>query len=152
MSDSTHWQKNETANPIASLKGHHIAVRVPDYEEAKNWYVEKLGFRVIQEWPFGDLRLAYIAPPHDDSFCLEIIGDGVVDEAVVYTDVNSSMHKAGYHHLCMTVGDVDQSIAYLKSNGVALIGEPFNLEAIHRRLAFFADPWGNLFELAQVLD
>jgi lactoylglutathione lyase/glyoxylase I family protein len=35
--------------------------------------------------------------------------------------------------------------------GVAIVGEPFDLEAIGRRLAFFADPWGNLIELAEIL-
>ena len=144
-------RQDSAATPISSLKGHHAAIRVPDYEAAKNWYMEKLGFRVLQEWSFGDLRLAYIAPPHDDSFCFEIIGDGEVNDALIYDDINSSMHKAGYHHLCMTVNDVDDAIAYLDSKGVTLIGEPFDLEAIHRRLAFFTDPWGNFFELAQVI-
>lgn len=148
----SHLRQNSAANPIASLKGHHIAIRVPDYEAAKNWYVEKLGFRVIQEWPFGDLKLGFIAPPHDDLFYFEIIGDGEVGDAPIYHDINSSMYKAGYHHLCMTVNNVDEAIAYLDSNGVTLLGEPFDLEAIHRRLAFFTDPWGNIFELAQVID
>ncbi|SFF47505.1 glyoxylase I family protein [Paenibacillus algorifonticola] len=151
MPDSN-LRQDSAATPIASLKGHHIAIRVPDYEAAKSWYVEKLGFRVIQEWPFGDLHLAYVAPPHDDSFYFEIIGDGEVNDAPIYHDINSSMYKAGHHHLCMTVNDVDEAIAYLDSKGVTIIGVPFNLEAIHRRLAFFTDPWGNLFELAQVID
>jgi lactoylglutathione lyase/glyoxylase I family protein len=34
---------------------------------------------------------------------------------------------------------------------VSIVGEPFDLGAISRRLAFFANPWGNLIELAQVL-
>lgn len=148
----SHLRQISATSPIASLKGHHIAIRVPDYEAAKNWYVEKLGFRVIQEWPFGDLKLAYVAPPHDDFFYFEIIGDGEVGDAPIYNDIDSSMHKAGYHHLCMTVNNVDEAIAYLDSTGVTLIGEPFDLEAIHRRLAFFTDPWGNIFELAQVIE
>jgi catechol 2,3-dioxygenase-like lactoylglutathione lyase family enzyme len=145
-------RQDAPASPIATLKGHHIAIRVLDYEAAKSWYVEKLGFRVIQEWPFGELNLAYVAPPHDDSFYFEIIGDGEVKEAPIYHDINSSMYKAGYHHLCMTVNNVDEAIAYLDSQGVTLLGEPFDLHAIHRRLAFFTDPWGNMFELAQVIE
>lgn len=148
MSD-LNLRQDASANPIASLNGHHLAIRVPDYEAAKSWYTQKLGFRVIQEWPFGDLRLAYVAPPHDDSFYIELIGDGEVEEAPVYSDINGSMRKAGHHHLCLNVDNVDEAIAYLAAQGVAVIGEPFEVEAIHRRLAFFADPWGNLFELAQ---
>jgi catechol-2,3-dioxygenase len=36
-------------------------VRVKDLDEAKNWYVEKLDFRVVHEWPYADEKLAYIA-------------------------------------------------------------------------------------------
>jgi len=46
------------ASPFASFDGHHVGVRVPDYDAALAWYTEKLDFRVLQEWPFGDLRLA----------------------------------------------------------------------------------------------
>jgi lactoylglutathione lyase/glyoxylase I family protein len=31
---------------------------------------------------------------------------------------------------------------------VTIVTEPFELPAISRRLAFVADPWGNLIELA----
>lgn len=34
------------SSPFASFAGHHVGVRVPDYEAAKAWYTEKLDFRV----------------------------------------------------------------------------------------------------------
>ena len=34
---------------------------------------------------------------------------------------------------------------------VVVVTEPFVLPAISRKLAFFADPFGNLIELAEVL-
>jgi glyoxylase I family protein len=46
---------------------------------------------------------------------------------------------------------VDATIATLRSRGVAVVTEPFVLPAISRKLAFFADPFGNLIELAEVL-
>jgi len=36
-------------SPFADMRGHHIAVRTPDLETAKRWYVEKLDFRVVAE-------------------------------------------------------------------------------------------------------
>ena len=39
----------------------------------------------------------------------------------------------------------------LRSRGVKIDTEPFDLPAISRRLAFFSDPFGNLIELAEVL-
>jgi len=61
------------------------------------------------------------------------------------------LRLAGYHHICLSVQNVDDAVAELRRRDVKIVTEPFNLPAINRRLAFFADPWGNLFELAEVL-
>jgi len=42
-------------------------------------------------------------------------------------------------------------VADPRGRGVAIVTEPFHLDAISRKLAFFADPFGNLIELAQVI-
>src|SRR5215475_7671598 len=65
-----------SASPFADMRGHHVAVRTPDLETAKRWYVEKLDFRVIAEWAYADEQLAYVAPPTDDHFYVEILGGG----------------------------------------------------------------------------
>ncbi|MNG28745.1 putative lyase [compost metagenome] len=72
-------------------------------------------------------------------------------EGPVYDDVNGSLRAGGHHHLCLTVDNVDEAVAHLHRNGVTVIGEPFNVDAINRRLAFFTDPWGNFFELAEAI-
>jgi len=69
----------------------------------------------------------------------------------VYTDLGDSLRLAGYHHLCLNVANVDATLAELRRRGVTIVTEPFELPAIQRLLAFLADPWGNLIELAQVL-
>ena len=38
----------------------HVALRVVDYDGTVAWYREKLDFELDQEWPFGDMRLAYM--------------------------------------------------------------------------------------------
>src|SRR5262249_40647681 len=80
---------HNTASPFASMKGHHVAVRVPDFQAAKRWYVEKLDFRVIHEWPYADLQLAYVGPATDDHFYIELLGDGEPGPLPkpVYTDL-----------------------------------------------------------------
>ena len=49
------------------------------------------------------------------------------------------------------VASVDETLGELKKRDVKIVNEAFNLPEISRRLAFFADPWGNLLELAEVL-
>ena len=149
----TQFPAANTTSPFASMKGHHVAMRVPDYDVAKRWFVEKLDFRVIHEWPYADQRLAYVAPPTDDSFFVEILGDGDPKPIPkpVYSDLGDSLRLAGYHHFCLNVSDIDATVAELRRRGVTIVTEPFELPVINRRLAFLADPFGNLIELAQVL-
>ncbi len=72
----TKLPRTNFASPFASMTANHVAVREPDLQEARQWYIEKLDFRPVHEWPFGDLQLAYVAPPTDDNFFVELIGGG----------------------------------------------------------------------------
>jgi lactoylglutathione lyase/glyoxylase I family protein len=104
------------------MKGHHVEMRVPDFEVAKRWFVEILGD-----------------------------GDPKPIPKPVYADLGDSLRLAGYHHFCLNVADIDATVAELRHRDVTIVTEPFELPAINRRLAFLADPFGNLIELAQVL-
>jgi len=142
-----------TASAFAAMYGHHVALRVPDFQTAKSWYVEKLDFRVVHEWPYADQRLAYLAPANDDRFMIEILGGGdpLPLDGPAYTDLGDSLRYSGYHHFCIVVADIAATVAELRVRGVTIITEPFQLDAISRKLAFFADPFGNLIELAEVV-
>jgi lactoylglutathione lyase/glyoxylase I family protein len=136
---------------FSSIRGAHVAVRIPDYETGKKWYMEKLDFRLLHEWPFGDLQLAYLAPPNDDNFWVELLAGANPGPKADYSDLDESLHPEGYHHFCMDVRNVDETLAELKRRGVTTVGEPFDLPIIGKRLAFFSDPFGNLIEIAEVL-
>lgn len=138
-------------SPLAGLHGNHIGIRVPDYAAAIKWYTEKLDFRIIHEWPYADEKLAYLAPANSNDFWIEILAGGKLKPAVKYSDLGKSLEQSGYHHICMHVADLDKTIKELEKRGVTIIGKPFFLEAITRKLAFFQDPWGNMFELAEVI-
>lgn len=142
-----------TRSTFADMRSHHVALRVSDFAKAKAWYTEKLDFRVVHEWPYADEELAYLAPPNDDNFMIELLagGDPLPIEAPSYTDLGDSLRYAGYHHFCINVADMDKTIAELKARGVTIVTEPFKLDAISRKLAFFADPFGNLLELAEIV-
>jgi lactoylglutathione lyase/glyoxylase I family protein len=142
-----------TTSPFADMRGHHIAVRTPSLQAARDFYVDKLDFRVIAEWDYADEQLAYLAPPTDDHFFIEVLGGGDTHPKEVrpYTDLGDSLKYRGYHHFCLTVTSVEETIAKLRARGVVIVTEPFALTAISRKLAFFADPFGNLVELAEVL-
>ncbi|TFW19385.1 VOC family protein [Duganella callida] len=141
------------SSPLAALSGHHVGIRVPDFAASKQWFIEKLDFRVVHEWPYADQKLAYVAPANDDHFFIEILGDGnpLPLPKPLWTDLGDSLRLAGYHHACFNVDSVEATVAELRRRGVDIVTEPFVLPAVGRKLAFFADPWGNLFELAEVV-
>ena len=142
-----------TASAFADMRGHHVALRVTDFAVAKAWYTEKLDFRVVHEWPFADEQLAYLAPANDDGFMIELLGGGdpLPIDAPTYTDLGDSLRYAGYHHFCINVTSIDATVAELKARGVTIVTEPFQLDAISRKLVFLADPFGNLIELAEIV-
>jgi lactoylglutathione lyase/glyoxylase I family protein len=152
MPDFTPPRQNLTSQ-FADMRGHHVAVRTPSLQAAKDFYVNKLDWRVIAEWDYADEQLAYLAPPADDHFFIEVLGGGDTppNEVRPYTDLADSLKYRGYHHFCLTVTNVEETIAKLRARGVVIVTEPFVLPAISRKLAFFADPFGNLIELAEVL-
>jgi lactoylglutathione lyase/glyoxylase I family protein len=124
---------------------------VPNFDEAVKWYVEKLDFRTVHEWPYADQQLAHVAPANDDNFTVELLagGDPKPIPKPVYSDLGDSLRLAGYHHFCLTVTNMEVVLEELHSRGVTIVAEQFYFAAINRKLAFISDPFGNLIEPAQ---
>jgi lactoylglutathione lyase/glyoxylase I family protein len=141
------------ASAFATMRGHHVALRVPDFARARDWYVEKLDFRVIHEWPYADEQLAYLAPANDDHFMIEILGGGdpLPIDRPAYKDLADSLRHSGLHHFCINVVNIEEAVTELRRRGVTIVTAPFKLDAISRKLTFFADPFGNLIELAEIV-
>lgn len=139
----------DTTSPFASMHGHHAAIRYPDFEAARSFWVDKLDWRVLQTWPYGELTLAYVMPPNQDDFHLEILAGPGAAPQTVYADVDASLVVNGFNHVCLEVDSVDETLAELERRGVEIVNAPFELDDISARLAFFRDPWGNMFELSE---
>jgi lactoylglutathione lyase/glyoxylase I family protein len=144
-------QPPNPSSPLASARGHHVAVRVPDYAEARDWYTQNLDFRVTAEWSWAGLQLGYLSAPVDDDFQLELFGGGGIEPGTYYTNVIDSLERPGYHHFGLRVDDVDAFIAELDRRGVTIFGRPFDVKEINSRLALVGDPWGNMIELSAAL-
>ena len=129
---------------FSQLKAGHIAIRTHRYNAVIAWYKEKLDFRLIREWEVGELQLAFIAPPNDDTFMIEILG--------VKKEVKQDSSKAsyGYDHICFNVADLEKIINELKSRDLAIL-RSFSVPAIGKRSAFISDPFGNSIEFCQDL-
>ncbi len=139
---------------FADFRHSHVCLRVPDYEAARSWFVEKLDFRVVHEWyePMLGVQMGYLAAAADDGTILEVVGGNAPEPSPrAKADFVETFGFEGLHHVCFTVPSVDNTVDGLKARNVRIVADPFEVEAIGRRIAFFADPWGNLFELEEIL-
>ncbi len=118
---------------------HHVAIIVSDYERAREFYVEKLGFPVLREnyrEDRGDWKL-------DLKF-----GDGELEIfAIPGAPPRPSYPEArGLRHLAFRVDDVEAAVRELEERGVPC--EPIRRDPYTGgRMTFFHDPDGLPLEL-----
>jgi catechol 2,3-dioxygenase-like lactoylglutathione lyase family enzyme len=135
--------------PMALQMRHdHVALRVVDYDAAIDWYTTKLDFTVEQQWPFGDMRLAYLS---NGTVKIEILGASEAERQMPPTNLGETFGTERVHHFCIAVDDLDATVEELRRRGVNFLGEPFVVEEIGRRLAFVTDNSGNMIELSAPL-
>jgi len=137
------------SSPLASLKINHAAIRVPDFDMAVAWYADKLDFRSKQTVSVAGLSFGFLYPAGDDSFHFELMAGPGAAERPTYENLHDSYNMSGWHHPGFSVDSVDAVIDELKRRDVTIASEPHDVPAMGLRVAFFADPWGNLFEVIQ---
>ena len=121
-------------------KVHHIAIICSDYKRSKEFYVVKLGFKVIREVHREARR----------SYKLDLGLDGHT-QIELFSFPNppprpSYPEALGLRHLAFEVPDLDAAIDDLTSHGIAV--EPVRIdEFTGKRCAFFADPDGLPLEI-----
>ena len=131
-------------------KINHIAIAVPNLEEACAFYEQHLGLKVthIEEVTEQKVRAAFIP-----------IGE-VRIELLEPTAADSPIQKfleqrgGGLHHICLQTDDVSADLARLEQQGVRLIDRVPRQGAHQTRIAFIHPKANNgvLTELAEVLD
>jgi catechol 2,3-dioxygenase-like lactoylglutathione lyase family enzyme len=137
------------SSPLDSLKINHAAIRVPDFDTAVAWYADKLDFRLKQRVSVAGLSFGFLYPAGDDSFHFELMAGPGAAKRPAYADLHDSYEMSGWHHPGFSVDSVDTVIDELKHRDVTIVSEPHDVPAMGLRVAFFADPWGNLFEVIQ---
>lgn len=110
---------------------HHIAIITHNYESTIDFYVKKLGFKIIRE----NKRL----DKHDIKLDLEL-GDM---ELEIFIKPDAPIHPfpetAGLRHLAFKVEDVEKTVKELNALGIET--EPIRNDTFTgRKMTFFKDP------------
>ena len=120
-------------------KQHHIAIIVSDWEKAREFYVEKLGFRLIRE---------VYRPEIGDYLRMIRQGDTTIEvfEKPNYPERVTNPEAKGLRHLAFHVEDIGPAVAWLNSRGIET--EPIREDKVNGgRFTFFKDPDGLPLEL-----
>jgi catechol 2,3-dioxygenase-like lactoylglutathione lyase family enzyme len=125
----------------------HVGISVPDLEAATAWYRETLyltpspGFAV----PGTDLRGIMLM--HESGYRIELLHRA---SAVSGPSPESALAAAGtwgFGHMCLSVENVDGEFDRLIAAGASVRMPPSPAPRPGARVAFVADPFGNLIEL-----
>ena len=120
-------------------KQHHIAVICSDYEKAKEFYIDKLGFRLARE-VWREAQQDYLRMLVCGDTCLELF---VMPDAPKRVTDPEAM---GLRHLAFHVDNVEEGEAWLHSLGIET--EPIREDKCNGgRFLFFKDPDGLPLEL-----
>ena len=116
---------------------HHIAVNVSDYDRSKEFYVSKLGFRILGEYvfPSGTRRMDCVA----GQTRLEIFCNADRNGAFVEKNI-------GYRHLCFRTEDIETAVAELRAMDIPVAEIRTDMMA-GGRMVFFRDPDDIVIEL-----
>ena len=121
----------------------HVAIRVKNIASILDFYCNKLGFaEMLRLDRDGRLWLVYLRIT--DTQYLEIFPDGEGARA-------AEREAVGFNHMCLSVPDMDQTVAELAAAGVALI-RPKVLGADGNWQCWIEDPEGHRIELMQMAE
>ena len=120
-------------------KQHHIAIICSDWDKAKDFYIDKLGFQLIRE---------VYRPEVNDYLRMLRQGDTVL-ELFIKPDAPQRVtnpEAMGLRHLAFHVEDIEPAVAWLNSLGIET--EPVREDKVNGgRFTFFKDPDGLPLEL-----
>jgi len=123
----------------------HIALLVRDYDEAIEFYTQKLRFDLIEDTyqPEQDKRWVVVAPPNSKGTTL-LLAKASKDEQVTFIGNQSG----GRVFLFLNTDNFGRDYERMKANGIEFVREP--KEADYGTVAVFKDLYGNQWDLLQL--
>ena len=122
----------------------HIALVVDDYDEAIQFYIEKLNFKLIEDTVLSETkRWVLVSPPGDGKGCSLLLAKAANEQQ----QASVGNQTGGRVFLFLNTDDFWRDYNNLKTKGVTIVREP-SIEP-YGTVAVFADLYGNLWDLIQ---
>jgi predicted enzyme related to lactoylglutathione lyase len=126
----------------------HIAlfsIVVKDYDEAIQFYTQKLGFLLLEDTPLSETkRWVVVAPQHTAAPRCGILLAKASDEKQMQSIGNQTGGRVGFF---LYTDDFWRDYHQYQANGVQFVREP--LQQNYGIVAVFSDLYGNLWDLLE---
>ena len=120
----------------------NIALVVSDYDEAIQFYTEKLNFTLIEDTKLSDTkRWVRVAPPGEIGGCCLLLAKAANDEQ----NNRIGNQTGGRVFLFLNTDDFERDYKKLKTHDIKIVREP-----VHEKwgtVAVFEDLYGNMWDL-----
>jgi catechol 2,3-dioxygenase-like lactoylglutathione lyase family enzyme len=122
----------------------HVALVVKDYDEALNFYINKLGFELIEDTqiPSQGKRWVLVAPPNSDGSAILLAkASSPAEQSAV------GNQTGGRVFLFLSTDDFWRDYNNMVANGINFVREPVEQE--YGTVAVFEDLYGNRWDLLE---
>ena len=125
----------------------HIALVVQDYDEALDFYLNKLNFTLIEDTyqPEQDKRWVVVAPPGSSGTTLLLARASKPEQEPFIGN-----QTGGRVFLFLNTDDFWRDYNAMRAKGIQFVREPKQAE--YGMVAVFKDLYGNLWDLLQLID
>lgn len=137
----------EIKAPQQHVRFDHVGISVPDLEAATTWYCRTLSLTAASVFTVPGTDLRGVMLVHETGYRVELLHRS---SAVLGLSPSSALDAAGtwgFGHMCLSVQDVDTEFDRLIAAGATVRMSPSPAPRAGARVAFVADPYGNLIEL-----
>lgn len=126
-----------------------VAISVKDLKAETDWYVEKLGFKLVRDVSMGNGRVFFRWLELGNER-LELIHSPTATDATPARGkptAHASLH--GFTHFTMETADLEATKAALIAKGVTLAVDVTEVKDLGIKAIYVTDPEGNAVEIVQ---
>ena len=120
-----------------------ITLMVKDYDDAIDFYVNKLGFELLEDTQLNPKKRWVVVKPKGENSCSLLLAKAKNDEEACYI----GNQTGGRVFLFMYTDNLSRDYQKLKAEGVEIIREPSKEE--FGKVLVFSDSYGNLWDLIE---
>ena len=121
----------------------HITLVVNDYDEALQFYIDKLNFKLVEDTVLSETKRWVLIAPNGTATCCLLLAKAANEEQISRV----GNQTGGRVFLFLYTDDFEKDHIAMKQKGIEFIREP--VEEKWGRVAVFKDLYGNLWDLKE---